>query len=304
MSGQISFKRELSTGQRAVREIAQSLQGAGRLRPDRESVAIALKQLCIQDLRIQNDMLLNQELQAKRYSPYLFDYLTYHSRYSEFFGRTLTIEKPFNFIYSRDDFVKMDGLVLDSRLFHGGIKHKSTFSCILALVNGEILDSDSWGLMYFVNEGILSVAGGGNHRTLAQLMFGNYDFTPNQKIICESHDLPVPAKYLNEVLLEFDKMTLSRRVRLSMERGSKDIEILVNFMEESEEEFRELCASYIAIESRSREHLLYPLTFEEIFEHLAYYREWKKMGFIQRFHRRFIKSAEMKPFELFLSREL
>lgn len=304
MSGQISFKRELSEGQLAVRDWAQSLQTVGKLRPDRERVGQILKQRCLQDLRLQNDILLSQDLQVKRYSPYLIEYLHYHSRQSEFFGKTLRVENPFDFIYSRNDFVKIDGSVLDSRLFHGGIKHTSTFACILALVNGQKLDSDSWGLRYFANEGILSIIGGGNHRTLAQLMFGHYDFTPNQQIICESYDLPIAAKYLNEVLLEFDKMVSDHRVRLSMRRGSEDIGTLIRFIENSEPEFRRLCAKYIAEGSLSRQYLLYPLTLSEILEWLSIYREWKAMGAIRKFHKIFFKYTELKPFELFLLRTL
>ncbi|AFY00803.1 hypothetical protein [Bdellovibrio bacteriovorus] len=302
MSRQIVFTRDLSGGQSVVRELARSLQVAGKLRSNRDKVAGTLRRLCLQDTRIRQDKLLSQNLREQIVSPYLLDYLSGHSEQAEFFGQALSLEEPFRFIYNSSDFKNSIGQTQDSRLFYGGVKHASTFACILALDNREALESEFWGLRYFPNEGILTTIAGGTHRTLAHLIFGDYVFTPKHHVICKSQDLPIASSEFNEVLSKFRNIVGIHSVKMDLNRGSQEIDLLVRFVEESESEFKEFCSQYISLESSSREYSLHPLNLRELLEFRNSYLNWKQMTVIRRFQRRIMQSADMSRFEVFLAK--
>lgn len=173
------FSNNLSYGQLAVMDHSLSFIHEWDKSILKRSFCVEeLKRKCCNDLRITNDTLLSQSLNKNRFSRNFLDLLSRESRVTDFYGK-MELNEPFQFIYNRADSP-------DERLYFGGKKYVSTYSCIMGLTYGTELDNYSWNLFYYENESILTVSEGGNHRTLAHLMLGNYSFTPQRYFICKT----------------------------------------------------------------------------------------------------------------------
>lgn len=297
------FSKDLTKGQFAIRRLASSKELIDNWRMNgvhRVDAGRQLRNICLSNPQILNDALINQKLDEPRYSSSYIEFLSHRSHRRDISNEPLEINQPFDFIYGRSDFETMSGASRDRQLYCGGIKFDSTFQCILSLADSEPLCGSGWGLQFFQNEGILVVNGGGNHRTLAHLLYGDYKFTPSEHIVVLTHNLPPEASSLNRNLLEIQSMTGSNcELRFNMRPESGDPQKIVKFVEECSTEFKELVRSFSEEEQRLQGYVS-RVTLNELNQRLKEYNRWVSLNRIQRFQKKWLQSESISSFEKFM----
>lgn len=284
------FSNELSGGQLAVREHANSLSGNwGQSIKERMNTIKVLKQLCSGDSRIINDKLLSQNLSIKPYSRNFLDILRTYSVRRES-RKPLLLPEPFEFIYSRDD-------LSFNKLYFGGVKGESTYSCIMGLSRGDALEKYGWNLNFYEKENILTIVGGGNHRTLAHLMYGNYNFLPQYHYIHKTDNLPVEVGVLHDSVKLIEE--IGGEADVIFESGTK-VESYVDFSQIISTDFKEAATQFLNSQDW-RSYFRRSITFSEIVSMHDIYCEWSNQSKFSRIIKYAFKDKAVRHFTNFLN---
>lgn len=275
------FGSELSPGQLAVRSHVSALSAEWNEDQDnRKKIYRELHKLCLTDPVILNDSLLTQNISDSPFTLVTLEYLQNHSKKSVS-RQPLKISERTYFIYSRGD--ELQGEYRDGRLIYGGVKWDTTFECLMALGNGEYLSTVGWGLSYYPNEGILCIDGGGNHRTLAHLIYGKYDLELDTHEIYDTQKLPIDIMKFNEAINLLQKVAIG--TKLNVTRDSQDILDLYHFANVAPKDFCEIYSDFSKDEVR--DYRFNPRTLSEVMRDLEIFEEWSQQNFLQKMFRKF-----------------
>jgi hypothetical protein len=305
------FSKQLSAGQLAIRDHAGTFlpqwNSSGAVQ-DRDRISEELRIRCLSDERVVQDPLLKQPLGFTQYSSHFFEYL--HSHSSSLESRNyFEPQEDFHFVYQRPD---LDSTRITS-MYSGGIKYPSTFSCVMGLIAEKPLTGWDWGLTYFKNERILTISGGGNHRTLAHLLIGNYQFTPFHTKVTVTTNLPIPAFEMNQALLEIQKLYGSNfDRRFNFESAGQDPKLLLHFLQSSNPEQREIISAFFrdeeneyhwGLQRRTETSAQVLIELLKVFEHWRDRPKWKRFFFGKFEHEVRFAFSDANRFREFLSRK-
>lgn len=124
---------------------------------------------------IKNDKVTGRSLNGFGFSKAYLEYLKQNTE-----GIRLTSDYP---EFSLDLFDYNRGCFDPSPTYMGGDKYHSTYSCLLSLYQGSKLTSSGWTFMYVEDLGYTSIMGGGNHRSLANMLLGKTKIYPQSMTI-------------------------------------------------------------------------------------------------------------------------
>lgn len=293
------FKRELSEGQEAIRKHALSLMPMWQNNSENwRALGRQLRKLCLTDPIVQNDKLLNQPLKRGAWSNRAYGYLQNHSRLITT-DKVLQLDKPVRFFYSRDDHSSEE-------LIFGGAKYDSTFSVVIGLAHGETIVEDGWSLCYYEDVDLISISGGGNHRTLGHLIYGQYEFRPDVYYIFKTDELPVPFYDMNAALIEIEDMFPAVSIALNLSKGSDHPVRLVQLLKKMERfkstealqtyfEYQYFDCGYFRAKSN--------IKFEDLVIMQAELTEWQNSGKIHKLFRKYFSKRKLSYFEQFLDED-
>jgi hypothetical protein len=192
----------LTPGQRQIRALTlatlpryQSCQSE----EDYDDVYARLLDAFAADQAIITDPVTAQPLGYTVIAQSYLDWLREHSARTELLQDYPAVQLD-QFVYQRPDLRK--GMLLPR--YTGGIKWESTMSCLFGLAEQRILWPWDCEARYFVRSGILTIAGGGNHRLLAHVLWGEPRIQPDSLELCEEHVDPGPS--LNQALLLIESL--------------------------------------------------------------------------------------------------
>lgn len=142
------------------------------------------------------------------------------------------------FIYDRpdgDEFIPR---------YKGGIKWWSTMSCLFGLAEEKPLDRYGCGVLYLVESGILRIEGGGNHRLLAHVLWGEPRIIPEYMYLYDERGQTDLS--LNTALLQIESMYPSPlRFRWIRPTSLDETEAVHVFIAESTSADRTIIAAFI-----------------------------------------------------------
>lgn len=74
--------------------------------------------------------------------------------------------------------------------YQGGVRYDSTFSCLIGLYERKALHRPEWNFTYYLQDGIIKSGGGGHHRTLAHVLYGESRIKPEYHYIVDTKPDP------------------------------------------------------------------------------------------------------------------
>ncbi len=186
---------------------------------------------------ITEDVLTGELLGYHRFASSFLDFLSENSSKKEVRNPGPTCVDLSQLVYQRPDL----STALAIKRCSGGIKYPTTFQCILALAQGNVLRPDLWDLSVFENEGIATIGSGGNHRTLAHLLFGDYRVTPEKIVYLKTALTGIDLATLNSAFLEIDTSIEPRRFLKTADQARG----LIEWFSEVERQDRQLILAYL-----------------------------------------------------------
>lgn len=235
-----------SPGQQRVRELASLLVPAYRRTTDWDKLDrlfIALRSILSQDRIVTTDPITAAPVGFGPYSMNYMDWLLAISRRSERdrFAPNIRLDK---FVYRRSE--------IDERAppprYLGGAKWESTMQAILGIVAGEPMYRYDLEARYFAHSGILTIAGGGNHRLLAYVLTGEPGIEADSYEWCE--ETCEPDLTLNAALRTVEQLYPSTwRFHLDtfdLEHLEAKAHAVRIFVTESSTEERSVIAAYLS----------------------------------------------------------
>ena len=127
--------------------------------------------------------------------------------------------------------------------YEGGAKYDSTFNCLLGLYERKPLCSLDWNFTYYPQNGIIESGGGGHHRTIAHVLYGEPRMNPDHYFIvdarpdCQLHDSFLFVEKLVQELsktLQLNERNYNKRLFFKVENFANDEEIeLIRFFRQS-----------------------------------------------------------------------
>lgn len=148
---------------------------------------------------IKSDVVTGRCLSRSFATSYL-DWLLHHGTWRVLSYQDAQVEVN-HFEYDRPD------LVAPSPAYLGGVKWPSTMASLLKLGRGGTLESNGWDLAWFPESEFLTVCNGGNHRTLAHMLWGRKNVTPSKLKFYEQQSADLE---LNETLLRIEDLRRGR----------------------------------------------------------------------------------------------
>jgi hypothetical protein len=196
-----------TTGQLAVRELVQANLAIFEMRHVPRTgwfeMAKALKQVLAADARVTNDPVTGKRL---GYTTYAQSYLVYLQEVGKLEERhkLITPDLPvWNFIYTRGwGRVASDKEAPPAYLL--GEKYGSTASVLFGLAQRKSIETSDWDLFFYPEEQILTTASGGEHRTLAHMLWGQSP--PEYLEVDVYHTTGRTDSELNQALLFFESI--------------------------------------------------------------------------------------------------
>ncbi len=260
----------------------------------KEQAGLQLKKTCENDPIILNDILLSQKITENPFSYFSIDYLMAYSEKTVNNNTALSITSPFKFEYSRNDEISS----LQDHVYDGGVKYPSTFECVMALIKGEELSGTAWALNYFPKENILTLDGGGNHRTLAHIICGDYGFTPDRHSIYTTN-LPVPFLAMDRAFADALVLVQQRsHLNIQISKTNTEAKDLYTVMCKITPEIRGLLQRYWA-----EDFLLSPhntVSVKDLQQYLVSFNEWKKMSIFDKCRLKWFSDSQLRGFKKFL----
>jgi hypothetical protein len=229
----------ISSGQERLREIVKSKLPDFRPLPKNNdesnySFFKEVKDLLRTDPVITSDTYTSRLLGYSNVSPNYIDWCDNFSTRSTKLNSSQTVYLD-RFIYTRNGGSMFGKPTAETKRYEGGEKWTSTISCLFGLAEGKKLSSFRHSVYYYPKSKILKVDGGGNHRTLAHVLWGEPVINPDILKIVEEEK---PDEELFEALLDIDHLFPSLEfgqstIKFEADRLEKGFEKNLKFLEEA-----------------------------------------------------------------------
>ncbi|MDQ2807985.1 MAG: hypothetical protein M3Z04_13910 [Chloroflexota bacterium] len=210
----------------------------------RKHLHAELRQQVMADPIIRADAITGRSLLNTELSPQYLRWLYAHSK-------TTTIRAAYpavrldNFIYDRPS-DELQGKQAQCH-FDGGTKWHSTFETLFSLAAKRRVPNDGMGATYYRRSGILTIYGGGNHRLLGYVLWGEPQIQPDVMLVCDEQ---VPADpQLNRAFHVLDRVAPGLLIQYD---NATELTLLVRFAEEATLEEQAVLTHYCTYLSQPR----------------------------------------------------
>jgi hypothetical protein len=202
-----------------------------------------VRQRFAEDLTINTDPLTSADLRHTPFSENYLEWLRANSSSKILENQAVKVDLT-NFIYSRRDsdtaLPRYEGGVSDGM---SSPKWRSTFETLFSLAANIEIPNFQMDVAYFSGSRIVTVEGGGNHRLLAHVLWGEQVIKP--EFLHEYQEMVQPDLELNQVFCVMDQ--LSEQIGSVFKLDSyNDAQPIKEFFRKSSDAERQIIAAYMA----------------------------------------------------------
>jgi hypothetical protein len=238
---------QLSPGQERIRHIvAEYLPAYMATNPNSQSAFKIIKKVRQEfalDPLIISDPITGVDLRRTFFSDSYLEWLKANSHARTFQNRSVKVELT-NFIYSRraskENLPRYEGGVADG---FGSPKWRTTFKALFSLAANNEIANSQMDVAYFTHSKILTVEGGGNHRLLAHVLWG--EPTIKAEYFHEYTETVEPDLELNRIFTSLDNLLMRHGIVFKLD-AYRDAEPIKEFFRKSTNSERKTIADFIA----------------------------------------------------------